>query len=375
MLPDVVLSQLPPHAQKALSPEAPAQLRIMAARGVVPGLKPFEIVQVIAALTASDDSKVREIAEATLAKLPAPILEGALSADLPAFVLDRLARNYPNQHDVIERLLRMPRIERETLEHLAETADERSGELIATNERLMLQHPTVIEKLYMNKRVRMSTADRLIELAVRHDLEVGIPAYKEAAQAIRNELIAEPSEEPTYDDVLFSNTHQLAERAGSLADDEDTHELDEEGEEHVRAKFLPLHAVMAKLTVTQKIRRCMLGNAAERLLLVRDPNRLVAQAAVKSPNMRDAEAAQISASRSVSEDVLRIIAQNREFTRSYQVKLNLVGNPRTPLTFAARLLPHLRDNDVKTLAKSKNVSGAIAQAAKQQILRKQGKTH
>jgi hypothetical protein len=375
MLPDLVLGDLPLPAQKALGPDAPAPLRLMAARGVVPGLKPAEILQVVTALAANQDPKVRETAEATLAKLPPPILDGALAADLPAFVIDKLAHHHENQHDVLERLLRMPRIARETLEHLANVADERSGELIATNERLMLQNPSVIEKLYMNKRVRMSTADRLIELAVRHDLELSIPAYKEAAQAIRNELVAEPSEEPTYDDVLFTETDQFAVRAGTLADDEDTHELDEEGDEHVRDKFLPLHAAIARLTITQKIRRCMLGTAAERLLLVRDPNRLVAQAAVKSPNMRDAEAAQISASRAVSEDVLRIIAQTREFTRSYQVKLNLVGNPRTPLTFAARLLPHLRDNDVRSLSKSKNVSGAIAQAAHQQILRKQGKTH
>jgi hypothetical protein len=90
--------------------------------------------------------------------------------------------------------------------------------------------------------------------------------------------------------------------------------------------------------------------------------------------MRDGEAIQISASRAVSEDVLRIIAQNREFVRHYQVKLNLVSNPRTPFTFAARLLPHLRDNDVRRLSKSKNVSGAIVQAARQQLQRKQGKS-
>jgi hypothetical protein len=127
------------------------------------------------------------------------------------------------------------------------------------------------------------------------------------------------------------------------------------------------------MTITQKIRRATLGSAVERLLLVRDSNRLVSQAAVKSPNMRESEAMQIAASRAVSEDVLRIIAQNREFVRHYQVKLNLVSNPRTPLTFAARLLPHLRDNDVKSLSKSKNVSGAIVQAARQQLTRKLGK--
>jgi hypothetical protein len=225
----------------------------------------------------------------------------------------------------------------------------------------------------MNKRVRMSTADRLIELAVRNDVEVGIPAYKEAAQAIKNELIAEPSEEPTYDDQVFAKAERLATQA-ALGEDEDTHEIDDEGEERVREKFVPLYAIIGQLTVTQKIRKAMLGTAAERLLLVRDSNRLVAAAAVKSPMMRDNEAVQISASRSVSEEVLRTIAQKNEFIRNYQVKLNLVGNPRTPFAFSSRFVQHLREGDVKALAKSKNVRGDIAQAAKQHLLRKQGKT-
>jgi hypothetical protein len=89
--------------------------------------------------------------------------------------------------------------------------------------------------------------------------------------------------------------------------------------------------------------------------------------------MNENEAARISASRAVSDEVLRIIALNREFTRSYQVKLNLISNPRTPFSFASRLVPHLRENDLRSLAKSKNVSGAISQAVKQQLLRKQGK--
>jgi hypothetical protein len=372
MLADIELSSLPAPAQKALHPDSPAPMKLMAARGVLPGLKPAEIVIVVGALSASEDEKLRETATATLAKLPPPVLSGALSADLPTSIVDCLARTYPNQHEVVEQLLRMPRIGAASLEFMAEVADERAGELIATNERRMLEHPKVIEKLYLNKRVRMSTADRLIELAVRNGLELELPAFKEAAQAIKNELIPEPSEEPTFDDQLFTNTEEVA-SAAELADDEDTHERDEEGEEHLRDKFVPLYAIVGQLTVTQKIRRATLGTAAERLLLVRDANRLVATAAVKSPLMRESEAAQISASRAVSEEVLRTIALNRDFTRNYQVKLNLVSNPRTPLTYAARFMPHLRDNDLRTLAKSKNVPGAISLAARQQLMRKQGK--
>jgi len=371
---DIDLTSLPVPAQKALAADAPRPLRVLAARGVVPGLKPHEIVQVVSVLSHDADPELSRTAEATLKALPQPILEGALSSDLPGSVIDDIGRAYLNEHGVLERLLRMPRMQPATLQFLAQSADEKSGELIATNEQLMLSNPEVIEKLYMNKRVRMSTADRLVELAVRHDLELSIPAYKEAALAIKNELIPEPTDEPSYDDILFGETERVAtETDPLLAEDEDAYEVDDEGEEHLRQKFVPLHVLIGQLTITQKIRRAMLGNAVERLLLVRDSNRLVAQAAVKSPNMRDGEAIQISASRAVSEDVLRIIAQNREFVRHYQVKLNLVSNPRTPLTFAARLLPHLRDNDVRNLTKSKNVSGAIVQAARQQLQRKQTK--
>jgi hypothetical protein len=221
----------------------------------------------------------------------------------------------------------------------------------------------------MNKRVRMSTADRLIELCVRNNIELSIPAFKEAALAIKNELIPEASEEPTFDDVLFKETQEAAAKL-ALDDDEDTHELDDEGEEKVKPKVVPLYARMAEMTVSQKVRCATLGSAAERLLCVRDPNRLVAAAAAKSPLLKEPEAVQISASRAVSEDVLRLISMNKDFTRNYQVKLNLVSNPRTPFTFAARLVPMLRESELKMLSKSKNVTGAISTAVRQQLAKK-----
>jgi hypothetical protein len=366
---DIELEKLQPAVQKVLSDGAPLPVQLMASKGVIPGAKPHEIVIAISVLAGREDQKLRESAAATLAKLPPPILTGALSADLPGSVILQLARAYQTNHEVIEQLLRMPRISGEALELMAMGADERAGEIIATNEELMLKHPVVIEKLYMNKRVRMSTADRLIELCVRNGIELSISAFKEAAMAIKNELIAEPSEEPTFDDVLFRETQEAAEKL-ELGDDEDTHEIDEEGEEKVKEKVIPLYARMAEMTVSQKIRCATLGSSAERLLCVRDSNRLVAAAAAKSPLLKEPEAVQISASRSVSEDVLRLLAMNKDFSRNYQIKLNLVSNPRTPFTFASRLVPMLRDSELKMLSKSKNVTGAISTAVRQQLAKK-----
>ena len=118
--------------------------------------------------------------------------------------------------------------------------------------------------------------------------------------------------------------------------------IDDEGEERVAEKFVPLYARLATMTIAQKIRVAMLGSAAERLLLMRDSNRLVASAAIRSPLVQEPEVVRISTSRVISEEVLRAISLNKDWLRNYQVKLNLVTNPRTPFPMAARLVPYLR---------------------------------
>ena len=105
------------------------------------------------------------------------------------------------------------------------------------------------------------------------------------------------------------------------------------------------------MTMSQKIRRAMLGTGAERMLLVRDKNKLVSAAAIRSPKIQENEVALISMSRNVSDEVLRIISMNKVWVQDHQIKLNLVTNPRTPFAFAAKLIMHLREHELKALAK------------------------
>jgi hypothetical protein len=370
--PAVDALSLPPAARRILDVATPAPMRQMAAKGVVPGVKPGEALTIVALLSESPDEALAATAKVTLGNLPAPLINGALAGDLPPGVLALLAPIYARNAAIAEKFLLHPAIPPQAVATVAAMASESVAELVATNEERLLAHPEIIEKLYMNKATRMSTADRVLELAVRNGIELkAIPAYKEAAAAIGMELIAEPSPEPTPDDVLFRETEEAAQKAQIDPSVEDTHRLDEDtGEETVEDKFLPLHARLAQMTISQRIRRAMLGTASERLLLVRDTNRLVSQAAVKSPMMQEPDIVRISASRSVSEDVLRIIAMDREWTRSHQIKVNLVQNPRTPFAFVAKLIPHLREHELKALAKSKNVAGSVVQAAKQQLSRR-----
>ncbi len=372
------IAALPGPAQKILDPSGPAPLKAMAAKGVVPGLKPGDVLAVIVLLAEGADA-ASETAKATLENLPAPLLNGALGAPIHPGVLDALTPRYAKNPDVAQRILTHPSLDDGTVVRLAQTADEAVCELIATNEERLLSRPEIIEKLYLNKRTRMSTADRILELAVRNGIELKIPAFAQAKAAIEGELIAEPTEERTFDDEQFDDARDRAKEL-ELKEGEDTHRLNEEtGQEEVVDKAKPLHALWADMRPPSKIRLLNLMATEEgdrvdakalRMLGVRDANPLVAVAALNSPGVADSEVERIAKMRNVCEDVLREIANNREWTRHYMVKYNLVANPRTPFGHASKWVLHLRESDLKNIAKSKEVSGAIQTAAKQQLQRK-----
>ncbi len=387
MIAPVDLSSLPGPAQKILDPAGPAPLKQMAAKGVVPGLKPGDIVTVIALLTESADTAIAKTATESFAKLPKPLLNGALSGEVHPWVLDKLVTAYVEDYAFVGQFLQHKSLAIETVLWLSSVATEAICELIATNEERLIAHPTIIEKLYLNKSTRMSTADRILELAVRHKLELsGIPAFREAAAAIAQELVPEATDERTFDDDQFDDAAKIAKEV-KLAPDEDTHVLDEEtGKEKVTEKAKTLSAIWADLRPPAKIRLLQLGvdslkrdnvaiegnvdASAIRMLGVRDPNPLVAVSAVKSPGITESEVGRIATMRNVSEDVLRVIAMNRDYTRSYAIKFALTANPRTPFAFASQWILHLRETDLRYLAKSKDVAGAVTNAARNQLQRK-----
>ena len=372
MIEPIDLASLSATAQKMAGAAAPLKLQEMAAKGVAPGIKPGEMVALLVIFAASERPTVKEAAEKTLRALPEPLLAGAIGGDLHPAAIDVLTQIYATRIDVLDRLLSMARTAPETVEMLAQNGSEEVTELVAINEDRLLKHPQIIERLYLNKRTRMSTADRLIDLAVRNGITLnGIGAFKEAALAIQDELIPMATPELSPDDLLFQETSELAEQLqAESAEEEDTHEETPEGKEVVKDKFLPLYQRIANMTVSQKIRRAMLGSKEERMLLVRDTNRLVAAAVVRSPMMQENEAALISRNRNVSEDVLRILGTLPAWSKSYSVKKNLVENGKTPIMISQRLVPMLREYDLKQIAKSKNITGAVKEAARRHLDRR-----
>jgi hypothetical protein len=210
----------------------------------------------------------------------------------------------------------------------------------------------------------MSTVDRAVELAVRNQVRVpGLAAWDEIARALAGGV-------PVEDDAAFNQAALgLAELDDTplVSGDAETFDLEEgEGAEpkvEVDEKRIPIN----KLTIPGKIRLATLGNAFARAILVRDPLKLVAVAAIKSPGVSEIEAARYAGNQALCDDVIRYIAGRREWSKLYGVKKSLIMNPKCPLPDVTRLLPHMRDKDLRNIAKSKGVPSAVVAQARRLV--------
>jgi len=105
-------------------------------------------------------------------------------------------------------------------------------------------------------------------------------------------------------------------------------------------------------------------------LLVRDRNKLVASAAIRNPKIGDAEIEGYARSRQLSDEVIRIISNNRQWTRNYGVKRGLVMNPKCPSGSAIKFLNFLTDRDLGAIMRSRDVPGPISSQARRILARK-----
>ncbi|MEJ5347854.1 MAG: hypothetical protein WHS46_04090 [Desulfosoma sp.] len=134
---------------------------------------------------------------------------------------------------------------------------------------------------------------------------------------------------------------------------------------------LPLAMKIQNMTVSERIKMALVGNKEARTLLIQDPNRVVQLAVLDNPKVTQSEVVGFANSRNISDEVLRKIAENREWSKLYPVRLALVKNPKTPVGIALKMVSTLIPQDLKILAKSKSISSVIAQAAQRQLQRAQ----
>lgn len=324
-------------------------MKMMAARGLAPIADPADFLVVLYQLSIDKDKTVSDSAKTTAKGLPAHILEGALAKKLDARVLDFLAGQKKEDSKVLEKIIFHASTHGDTIAMIAKTGDAEIIGLVATNESKLLAFPKIIEEMYQNPKAPMAIVDRAVELAIRNNVEVGIPAWEEVKQALEQKNPGGAIDEADETEV-----------EAQAAADQTIAKLSSDKVKTDEADIQIRH-----MTISQKIRLASVGNAFTRSELIRDSKKIVAMAVIKSPAVSDNEVLKYAKDNSLIDDVVMYIANNRQWTRTYPMKLALVMNPKTPLRQTMTFMNFLRPPDLRLVAKSKDVPSAISLKAKQ----------
>jgi len=130
-----------------------------------------------------------------------------------------------------------------------------------------------------------------------------------------------------------------------------------------------LYGRILGMSVPEKIKLATVGNREARSILIRDANRVVAQAVLDSPRLTIDEVAGFAANKNLPAEIIGIIAGRKEFLKNYGVRLALVNNPKTPVPTALHLLETLSERDLKNISKNRNIPSVVKQAAVRALAR------
>lgn len=120
---------------------------------------------------------------------------------------------------------------------------------------------------------------------------------------------------------------------------------------------------IAKMTVSQRVQFAIKGGADARRTLIRDGSKVVQRAVLQSPRLTEQEVEAFASMANLTDEILRLIANNRNFRKNYVVVRNLMNNAKTPIDVTLHMLPLLNAVDLKKLSMNRNIPDALRTAA------------
>jgi regulator of extracellular matrix RemA (YlzA/DUF370 family) len=383
-----------PVVQSILSGNAPKSARSAAARGLLP-LSQSDLLEALVYLSADNDPGIAGSAQETLAsQQPKELLDVARTDTVAPTVLGYFASLTNAASELHEAVVTNAATPDEAITLLAQTSSDASLlELITINQQRLIRAPAIIDAVLVNP-ARTAEAERRAK-EVRREFFEKERGARQIAQELRargNDAAAEFFEtaelstvdgEMSIDDAWFIAQH--IEVSDVDIDDswlarEYIAEMMVESPEKMAANFQavinaerlegdvsPERISMIRrvmfMTVKDRVKLAMKGDREARGILIRDSNKIVATGVIHNPRITDQEIEGISAMRQISDEVLRLIGNNRAWARSYPIIHNLARNPRTPMATAVQILPRIRSKDLKAISLNRNVSEAVRRQA------------
>ena len=324
------------------------------ARGFLP-LAQDDLISVLVYCGASDDREIAGYARASLADVPGrAMFEYASNEQIePAHLLRLL--NITHDNLVIEALIRNRSVSDAAIADLARRADPAVQDVIVINQARIIRAPEILEALLENpalspdaRRRALETKEEFFEKKARLEAEAEAePELIDAPLEAIADLLEKAAQEP---EVAPSSLVQLT-----------------EGEQADPTKMVLWRRLMF-MTVAEKVMVAYRGDRTARMLLVRDRNKLICSAVMRNPRMTEQEAENIASMRNVEDEVLRILANRRDWTSKYNIMWTLVRNPKTPVGVVLPFINRLTLRDLKGLKDDRGVQQTVREMARKTYL-------
>jgi len=322
--------------------KVPRQVRLFAAQGLLP--VPREDLLCLQTLLSSDpDEELAGVAKDSLESENVQTILDWLQQHPPEpLVLDQLVR-VRDDETVWASVAAHQNVSDETLRVLAQHATPLVQDIIITNQVRILGCLDILEDLRENPEVTSVVMRRVrefeeefIEKALAEDdaLEASGPSVEEAIKSLQSI----GAHIPKLDTLPYplSEDAALAE-AGKLAN-QSTHER------------------ILNMSVHGRIICALRGSQEERAILINSRNRLIQRSVLASPKLNDNEIERFASSRSVADEVIRLIGENNRWLRQYPILIALAMNPKTPVYTAKGILPRLNHRDAVRVSRNRNLS-------------------
>ena len=327
--------------------EYPPEVVANIAAGYLP-LEQDDLIAVLAWLASSGDETIRLAARTSLADTPARSLSAfAVIESAPPQHLELLLRA-TDEVPVLELLIRNRAVRDEAVEELARRADGQTQEIIVINQSRILRSPQILDALEANPSLTPDVRRRILETREEFFEK---KARQEQALADEEEAIAELALDAIQD---LLEKASIEDAAGVPATAPELLEVEKKD-----PKKMSVFAQILTMNVSEKVQLGFKGGRSERLVLVRDRNRLVCSAVIRNPRITEQEIEMIAGMRNVDDEVMRLIAFKREWVAKYSILIAMARNPKVPIAIVLPLINRLTLRDLKGLKDDKGVSEAV----------------
>jgi hypothetical protein len=263
------------------------------------------------------------------------------------------ALNWKN-FKIIAKAVRNQALPPDFLIKIAEKGDLSMLEVLLDNQIKLIAYPEIMEVMEKNPEVNNFIKGKIREI---RDFYL--------AEDTAREIPAEHVLEEVKEVIMMEQEQEKEEETGMELTKEEEYDdkLDLSDFSQVERKALTTLQEINNMTISERIKLALTGSKTHRLILIKDPNKIVSQAVVESPKLTSDEVVLLARDKSVAGDIISKLSRSREWVKNYTVMMELVHNPKTPVKDALGFVKKLHMRDLKLLTQDKNINPVVRQLA------------